>query len=219
MNFNEDSGFDIEFLKSIPSRGSRYRYAQQFLTHLGEGSSRAAFAISDSKVLKLAINDRGEAQNRAEVRFGQKQHGIVANQIQRTGSGFNICTEILGFGSLYEYVIAERASSFNDSSTDNLKEFLHLTGIESLIHLYDLLYDVECDGTHDNVEQVQVSDTIVYMKKLPWVQALVRFVVQNGYSLPGDFSRISSYGSIIRKGKQNIILVDYGFTPSVSMMY
>ena len=218
MNFNEDNGFDLEFFKSIPSMGSRYRYAQQFLTHLGEGSSRAAFAISDNKVLKLAINEKGEAQNRAEIRFGQKQHGIVANQIQRTGSGFNICTEILGFDSMYEYIIAERASSFNDNSGDNMREFLHLTGIDKQMDLYDLLRDVEYDP-YEDVAQVQVRDTLVYMKKLPWIQSLVRFVVQNGYGLPGDFGRISSYGSIIRKGKQNIVLVDYGFTPSVSSMY
>jgi hypothetical protein len=56
LAYPEDIGLAIRELV-----GKRYG-----LPFLGEGSSRAVYALSTGKVLKIAINDKGQAQNEAE---------------------------------------------------------------------------------------------------------------------------------------------------------
>ncbi len=61
---------DNEVLKEISSLKDfedRVELAEENFDKLGEGSSRTIFQISDSLVLKVAHNDKGLAQNEAEM--------------------------------------------------------------------------------------------------------------------------------------------------------
>jgi len=61
------SKFDIRKFKSLKDIKEMNAYANSFLQKLGQGSSRAAYIFSSSKVLKIAINKKGIAQNKTEM--------------------------------------------------------------------------------------------------------------------------------------------------------
>ena len=59
--------FDIRKFKSLKDIKEINAYADSFLQKLGQGSSRAAYILSSSKVLKIAVNKKGIAQNKTEM--------------------------------------------------------------------------------------------------------------------------------------------------------
>jgi hypothetical protein len=59
--------FDIRKFKSLKDIKEMNAYADSFLEKLGQGSSRAAYILSSSKVLKIAVNKKGVAQNKTEM--------------------------------------------------------------------------------------------------------------------------------------------------------
>jgi len=70
----DKSKFRWSDFKSLSTAEDMHRYAHQRLEALGRGSSRAVYAVSSGKVLKIAASFHGEgssdagiAQNRAEV--------------------------------------------------------------------------------------------------------------------------------------------------------
>ena len=60
-------GFNFNKFKSIQNHKEKIAFAKKYLPHMGTGSSRIVFAYSSGKVLKIAINKAGFAQNKAEV--------------------------------------------------------------------------------------------------------------------------------------------------------
>lgn len=60
-------GFNLNKFKTIPSIIGKIKYANSILPKLGKGSSRIVFALSGDKVLKIAKNEKGFAQNNAEL--------------------------------------------------------------------------------------------------------------------------------------------------------
>lgn len=59
--------FSFEELKAIKSFKGRYEYCLKTLGPTqGRGSSRVVFQLSDERVLKLALNEKGIAQNEVE---------------------------------------------------------------------------------------------------------------------------------------------------------
>lgn len=58
--------FNMDEFKSLTSFAARIRYCQERLKRLSSGSSRIVYQIDDEKVLKLAKNKKGIAQNQAE---------------------------------------------------------------------------------------------------------------------------------------------------------
>jgi hypothetical protein len=59
--------FDLKDFRSLPNESIMQAYAMNYLEPLGQGSSRIAFVLSSKKVLKIARNEKGIAQNKAEV--------------------------------------------------------------------------------------------------------------------------------------------------------
>ena len=56
--------FDLNQFKSIKSFKGKVLYAKEKLGNpIGMGSSRVVFRVDDNKVLKLAKNPKGQAQN------------------------------------------------------------------------------------------------------------------------------------------------------------
>ena len=59
--------FNMETFKSLRNHAERNRYAAEHLQKIAAGSSRIVYKIDDEKVLKLAKNDKGIAQNETEI--------------------------------------------------------------------------------------------------------------------------------------------------------
>ena len=66
--------FDMEHFKTINSFNDRVQYCEEHLQRISSGSGRIAYKIDEEKVLKLAKNKKGVAQNEAEI---EGQDGYV----------------------------------------------------------------------------------------------------------------------------------------------
>ena len=56
----------LKNLEKLDNYSSRKEYAEKNLKHLSSGSSRIVYLTPNETILKLAKNDKGLAQNRAE---------------------------------------------------------------------------------------------------------------------------------------------------------
>ena len=72
------SNFDLRYFSTIPTFKDRIAYCKERLPLLGNGSSRITFKVDDKKVLKIAKNAKGIAQNEKEEDWGRNQYGCFA---------------------------------------------------------------------------------------------------------------------------------------------
>ena len=68
------SSFDFDVFKSLKSFNKRVQYCEQHLTRISSGSSRIVYLVDDDKVLKLAKNQKGIAQNNVEISLGNERY-------------------------------------------------------------------------------------------------------------------------------------------------
>lgn len=64
------SNFNSEEFKKLKSFNQRVNYCNNNLTRISSGSSRIVYKIDEEKVLKLAKNKKGLAQNEIEISYG-----------------------------------------------------------------------------------------------------------------------------------------------------
>ena len=86
--------FSMEKLKSIRSYSGRVKYVQSILPRISSGSSRVVFKVDDEKVLKVAKNDKGIAQNSSEDDWGKQNTGIVAKVFDTDDDGIFLEMEL-----------------------------------------------------------------------------------------------------------------------------
>ncbi len=87
--------FSLQKFKSLPNSEIMIQYANQYLDKLGEGSSRIAFLLSSKYVLKVALNKKGLAQNKAELE-------VFTNPTSK-----NVVAKIYGSDDASQWVIAD----------------------------------------------------------------------------------------------------------------
>ncbi len=102
-------GFNLNKFKQLPDLATKTTYAKQILPLLGKGSSRIVFALSGDKVLKIARDQKGIAQNHAELELftNPKTKPVIAR--------------IFDADSGYEWLISELVKPL-DSSEEAWKE-------------------------------------------------------------------------------------------------
>ena len=200
MTYDEFKQNFLSELLNIKSFAGRIRYANEQLIRIGGGSGRIVYNIDDEKVLKLAKNTKGIAQNEAEANAGyyrDTQH---------------IVTKIFDNENNYSWLISEKAKKVTE------KRIKELTGISSLndLHFYLKNFISQNKGGSDIFGQ---KDEIVeLLNENEFVQDLLNFV--NDYSQEtGDMGRPSSYGEVLRDGQPTIVLTDYGLNDEVYNTY
>lgn len=219
-------GFSLDAMKEMPidDYGRKIYYADTYLTSVGEGSSRKAYILDDKKVLKLATNVKGLAQNREEALFSKKQYAV--------------CLRVFEYAPDFSYLITERADNFQDYSGDSFAMFSFYTGVDwgevdansGMITLEWLLEAIKNVNTikeilpyvKNNFEPNMIRKMYDIMKS-PWTANFCKFILENKQNLmiPGDFARLSTYGVVQRKSMEtgkpehSVIIIDNGFTQQV----
>lgn len=187
--------FSMETLKKLPSYKKRLEYVQSLLPgKAGSGSSRVVFKVDDEKVLKVAKNQKGLAQNEAESDWGTQHYDICAKTFDRDEDGLFL-----------EMELASRVTE---------KKFQQITGVSTVLLDQWLRYQgARQKGVRTFIELS--DDQKDFLEENEWVQSLLNFTIDYGYPIPGDFSRLSSYGVVNRDGREAIVLIDFGLTDSV----
>lgn len=182
---SDDLKIVLKNLQKLETYSARKKYAEKNLKHLSSGSSRLVYLTDDDTILKLAKNDKGIAQNKAESNPKMKSKYL---------------NKILGHAPNYAWI----QTTYLDKITE--KQFEKLTDIsfddfgEAIKYgLRELSSSKRTEP--DNFEEVSKSD--IY-KEL--VEVSKKFKI-----MPGDISRISSWGM----KDNHPVLIDAGCTKDV----
>ncbi len=207
----ELASININKLKSIKDRSKQYGYVVQFLTPVAKpGSSRQAFIFDSKKVLKMAINNAGLGQNRAEVEY-------FTNPASRP-----IITKIFDFDPNYSWVLAEIIKAFKTP-----EEFKTATGFEWNFFTYAVnIMGIELRG-NGTVQQVQqyaaiqnktafINNFIQFMNKPPLLVTNTLRAMKEAKLGAGDIATLDHWG---RTADGRVVLLDYGYTKEVFDTY
>lgn len=197
--------FSFDTLKSLKTFRDRKNYCDKYLGfNVGSGSSRLVYQLDDEKVLKLAKNEKGIAQNEEEYSFGQDNFVDVTPHI------FNEMCDLVNFTFIVsEYVLPAKE-----------KDFMELYGIDfytfiSVINTVGVWY-----GRKRNLAaQVLSDDEMEYLQdENPDIKEFVDYV--SNYNPPiGDMLRLANYGMVMREGSPQIVLLDSGLSDEIYNKY
>lgn len=172
------------------SYNARKEYAEKHLKHLSSGSSRIVYLTKENTVIKLAKNNKGIAQNKAEA--NPKMTSKFLNKIIKYADNF------AWIETHYLEKITEK--EFEKLTDLNFKEF----GDAISYGLRDVSSNSDQEKP-DNFDTIKKSEIFKEIEKLG----------KEFHLLPGDMSRISSWGK-----KDNVpVLIDAGLTRKVYDKY
>lgn len=202
INEAEDSTFNLQYLSTIPSFRGRYNYCVQHIgNHVGKGSSRATFQLSDEKVLKLAINAKGIAQNEQEG-----THDYYLEQLDVVPRLYDSDDDYKWIIS--EYVLPAKSKDFKECLGIDEQSFFRFIITSWLNH---------CAGSNKRgfYYRERLSDEVY--NELMENEDLIGWddYVAN-YNPPlGDMLRRANYGMTLREGHPTIVLLDNGLTEDI----
>jgi hypothetical protein len=189
------STWNIQTFKSLKSFSQRIKYCNENLQRLSSGSSRVAYKIDEQKVLKLAKNKKGIAQNGVERDYyiHQQYEDVVANV-------FDIEENDL-------WIEMELAKKINPN------RFNELVGVRVEEVGNYLLYQ-DAMNTGRKTFFGLSPEIKKQMDENEWVQQVYTLCREVDLS-PGDFGRISSFGEVLRNGKPAVVIIDVGLSKTV----
>jgi len=188
--------FKMEEFKTLTSFKERIRYCESFLKRISSGSSRIVYKIDDGKVLKLAGNKKGIAQNETEVDFSKETNiNYLFAKVYDYDPGF-LWVEMQFAKKLTE-------SKFAQINMFSFKDFAAV--------LKEKYYDVVEFRKGPRPANIHPD-----IKERIWESEFYKDVTDYmvNFDTPvGDLIKTSSYGIV---GEDEIVLVDFGFTKDVA---
>jgi len=198
---NENAGqFNIKEFENLNSFAARKKYADQTLQKIASGSGRHVYGIDSTKVLKLAANPKGIAQNEVERNMGMNDYYAKDS-----------VAEVFDADKNNLWLVSERAKKITPN------RFFQLTGvkIQELAQWLGHMYRSNKPRRFGGYIPANVSperDAELWENEF----AVSIMDLMNTYDLPdGDLGRISSYGEVIRDGQPEVVMTDYGLTHNV----
>jgi len=183
--------FDLNQFKNMVSADAMIAYASTYLERLGEGSSRLTFIFSGNKVLKIAKDAAGVAQNEAEIIIHTSPSSVSISAAQVT-------TKIYDMDDNYRWLTAEMVSPMPALDPAKFKEF---TGM-----------DWEKFVKIARGPDVNINDDIGIPSGVQKMIVTVQSLMNDLGLKPGDLFRIDHWGV---NGNGQMLLLDYGFTVDV----
>jgi hypothetical protein len=183
--------FNLNKFKELDGIHIMLDYAQSFLETLGTGSSRRAFLLSGKYVLKIALNEKGLAQNQAEM-------DVFTNPQSQA-----VVAKVYGFDPKYQWLVADLVKPIT-----NVDEFEQLSGID---------WRSFCDQVNRGMKNkaVEPSDD-KFVKSV--VNTALKNNLLRGDIAQQDHGHAPSEDVLSHWGKTpggRLVLLDYGFTHEV----
>jgi hypothetical protein len=165
--------------------------ATEGVTYIASGTARAVYKVNDDKVLKIAKNPKGIAQNQTEADWGLKNYGVAAEWYDVSDEGLWIESELCSKVKITDF---KKELGFTFAYFCDCLRYYYFSN-KNMHHYKPDGYD----ETWDN-EFIR-----------PYYEYLGDFGVP-----VGDLTRISSYG---RNHEGEIVLVDTGLSEDVYRNY
>jgi hypothetical protein len=176
----------LKNLDSLETYQARKAYAEKNLDHLSSGSSRVVYKASDGTIIKLAKNDKGIAQNKAESNPKMKSKFL---------------NKIISYSKKYTWIQTHFLKKIK------VGDFKEMTGLDfndfgdSISYALKNVSHNSDKKKPDSFDKVCKSDIYKEMDKIGKKFKL----------MPGDLSRISSWGT--KDGYP--VLIDAGLTQDI----
>ena len=199
MGEDYPSSWNIEEFKKLNSFAKRVEYCNAHLKRISSGSSRIVYMVDNEKVLKLAKNKKGLAQNEVEIEY----------------SGYydieNIVAKVFESDENNLWVEMELAKKV----TPNI--FKNVVGVSFEDYAAAMHYHY-----HTNIKPSRYSpkkpENMDELWENEFIYSMLDFMAN--YDIPvGDLGRLSTYGLVKRDGHDTIVMIDYGLTNDVYGTY
>lgn len=189
--------WNVEEFKKLRSFNQRIQYCERNLTRISSGSSRIAYKIDDTKVLKLAKNKKGLAQNETEIMYSQ------------------------------DYMMDDIVAQVFNYDEDNLwleMEFARKLTPAIFQNIVGISFDDYVDGVQyqdanlrpkKNYFKTPAPDNMDEMWENDFVSRIFDLMGSYDNFVAGDLTKLSTYGIVKRDGQDAIVLIDFGLTEEV----
>lgn len=201
LNEAADNQFSTEELSKLRYFKERYNYCVEHLGQpQGKGSSRVCFQIDDEKILKLAWNNKGIAQNENENDYYLDNIGIVPHTYDSDDNGLWIISE---------YVLPARQRDFKECLGLTFYEFVKF--IRSSCAWRENYTRAKQGAYGDYIYSLdEYSDMCENEDLLPFDEYI------GDYRPPeSDLTRLCNYGMTMRNGHPTIVLLDAGLSQEI----
>lgn len=199
--------FNLQTIDSLKSFSKRLKYCQQMLgPTFGSGSSRVIFEIDDEKVLKLAKNQKGLAQNEFE---------------EETSRYGDMVVKVFECGKDHTWLVEENCIPAKEEDFKRLIGLPFETYCDLVRYYYNRycrngkevqLYTLSFKEAGELVDQLYDQDEYGFVPQV--------FNLMGDYQLPfGDLTRISTYGMVKRDGTPQIVIIDSGLSEEILNTY
>lgn len=188
------ASFSLQEFANLGSYAKRIKYCNDRLRRISSGSSRIVYQVDDEKVLKIAKNQKGIAQNDAENDWVIQKYDIVAKVFETDRDGL--------------YNEMELASKVTPTI------FKSLVGFDFKRITDYLPYAANMFNRNVKTIFTPTQQEIQFIKSSEWLQNLADLVVQADMPM-ADLFKLNSYGVVKRDGNPHIVLIDYGLTNNV----
>lgn len=193
MNFfqyiNQINKFSFSDLTTKRTISEKLFYCRNHLKEIAKGSSRVVFDF-DSSVIKVAKNQKGNEQNRTEIRIGLTKPDCVPN--------------LISFDENFSWTVFEKVAPITKEEFEQLSQ-------TTLTKLHDVL-KYKKDRIRKDIPIDYSKENQIRNNKL--LNELASLIESYDLSV-GDMVRISSWG---RKGNQ-VVLLDFGLTSEIYKKY
>jgi len=179
----------LQHLSILPSFSQKIKYASENWQKLSSGSGRVVFLYDSDKVLKLAKNPKGIAQNSTE------NDGFIQNHYK------DITANVIDSDQDDQWLIVEKASKMTTG------QFKSITGIDFLNF---------CNYINNKFNH-KINYNVIDKEKLDENEFIYEVVdlMANFDMPPGDITRKNSWGVIGNRA----VLIDYGLTKDTYESY
>lgn len=190
--------FSAKVLSGMRTFKEKIAYCKEMLGNpIGNGSSRTVFQISDEKVLKLAKNAKGIAQNETEAEPGKRL--------------YNVFPKIFYVDDNYSFIISEYVLPCKK------EDFKHVLGIsfDEFIDFLKYTYNLYSFKKIPNRMSTKRYRELLNNDNLSDICTYI-----SDYHAPiGDFTVLGNLGLTIRDGKTRIVFLDDGINENVWKLY
>lgn len=193
------SSFDLEYFSKLNSFKKRADYCQTHLKRISSGSGRIVYMVDDTKVLKLAKNPRGVAQNEIEAKYSNYQDISDITAKVFASDDRNLWVE-MELARKVTPPIFKQITGFNWDDFKNAmeKHYYRVNPQQAPMWFRD--------SETTELEQEMWEDEFCY--------DMLSFM--GNYDVPvGDLIRLSTYGVVNRNGSDRIVMIDYGLNNEV----
>ena len=196
-----DEHFSLEELSAIQSFRGRFNYCTQHLgKHIGKGSSRATFQIDDEKVLKLAWNNKGLAQNIEEV---QTYNASIFPKVYDYDEN--------GKWIISEFVLPAKSEDFKHCFGMSFQQFASF-----ILACANYRFGKRYWGT------MSEDEWLSYLESNKNLSEFDEYIGDHGsqsFTPAGDMTRLCNYGLTQRNDEACIVLLDSGLSEEVWNTY